>query len=57
MIERGLLYVIRRGVSEAIDVEAKAIVFDMHTPGGRVDVTEEIIRTLIDRQPDGHVGV
>ncbi|MBT3192537.1 MAG: nodulation protein NfeD [Verrucomicrobia bacterium] len=48
MIERGLLYVIRRGVEEAQLQEARAIIFDMDTPGGRVDVTEEIIRTLID---------
>ncbi len=48
MIGRGLLYVIRRGVNEALDTNAKAIIFDMDTPGGRVDVTEEIIRTMID---------
>jgi membrane-bound serine protease (ClpP class) len=48
MIERGLLYVVRRGVNEALRNDADAIVFDMDTPGGRVDVTEEIIRTLID---------
>jgi len=48
MIERGLLYVIRRGVAEALRDETTTIIFDMDTPGGRVDVTEEIIRTLID---------
>lgn len=48
MIERGLLYVIRRGVDQALNKNAAAIVFDMDTPGGRVDVTEEIIRTMSD---------
>jgi membrane-bound serine protease (ClpP class) len=48
MIERGLLYVIRRGVTEALRENADAIIFEMDTPGGRVDVTEEIIRSLID---------
>ncbi len=48
MIERGLLYVIRRGVDQALEEGAGAIIFDMDTPGGRVDVTEEIIRTMID---------
>jgi len=43
MIERGLTYVIRRGVNEAVAQGAGAIVFDMHTPGGRLDAAEEII--------------
>ena len=48
MIERGLLYVIRRGVDQALAENATAIIFDMDTPGGRVDVTEEIMRTMTD---------
>jgi membrane-bound serine protease (ClpP class) len=48
MIERGLLYVIRRGIDEALAEDANAIIFDMDTPGGRVDVTEEIMRTMTD---------
>jgi len=48
MIERGLLYVMRRSVAEAVDRNADAIVLDMDTPGGRVDAAEEIIRMLID---------
>ena len=46
VIDSGLLYVIRRGVAEAGKAGAGAIVFDVDTPGGRVDVTEEIINTL-----------
>lgn len=48
MIERGLVYVIRRGVDKAIKSGVKTIIFDMDTPGGRVDATEDIIRILID---------
>ena len=45
-IGESLLYIIRRGVKEAIKEEADAIIFDMDTPGGRVDTTEEIIRII-----------
>jgi len=45
-IERGLLYVIRRGVTEALDRKADAIVFDIDTPGGRVDAAEEILNII-----------
>lgn len=40
-IEPALLYVIRRGVTEA--TAADAIIFTMDTPGGRVDITRDII--------------
>jgi membrane-bound serine protease (ClpP class) len=45
-IERGLVYVIRRGVSEAVKEHASAIVFDMNTPGGQVGSAEEIINII-----------
>ena len=45
-IERGLVYVIRRGVSEAVSRKADAIILEMNTPGGRIDSTEEIIKIL-----------
>lgn len=48
VIERALLYVVRRGLSEADKKGAAAVIFDMDTPGGLVSVTEEIIRMLID---------
>ena len=41
-----LVYVIRRGVKEAMEANAEAIIFDMNTDGGRVDVTEEIIQII-----------
>jgi membrane-bound serine protease (ClpP class) len=46
MIERGLVYVVRRGVEEAVERNASAIVFDMDTPGGRLDAAEEIINII-----------
>lgn len=46
MIEPSLIYILRRGLQEAGDAGAKAIVFVMDTPGGRVDTTEEIIRLI-----------
>ncbi|MDK2857262.1 MAG: hypothetical protein PWQ29_1391 [Verrucomicrobiota bacterium] len=42
-IEPALLYVIRRGVTEAEKEKADAIVFVMDTPGGRVDITRDIL--------------
>jgi membrane-bound serine protease (ClpP class) len=41
-----LVYVVRRGVKEAMDAGAEVLVLDMNTDGGRVDVTEEIIEIL-----------
>lgn len=46
MIEKGLVYVIRRGVLEAEAAKADAIIFKMDTPGGAVNATEEIITIL-----------
>jgi membrane-bound serine protease (ClpP class) len=41
-----LVYVVRRGVKEAMESRADALILDMKTDGGRVDVTEEIIQIL-----------
>lgn len=41
-----LVYVVRRGVKEAMEAKADAIILDMKTNGGRVDTTEEIIDIL-----------
>jgi len=46
MIERGLQYVVRRGVNQAIANNASAIIFDMDTPGGRLDAAEEILKII-----------
>src|SRR5438046_3374465 len=41
-----LVYLVRRGVKEAMDAKADLLVLDMDTNGGRVDVTEQIIDIL-----------
>jgi len=48
MIERGLLYVVRRSLAQAVKENADAVIFDMDTPGGRLDTTEEMIHLLMD---------
>lgn len=45
-----LVYVIRRGVKEAMENNADLLVLDMDTNGGRVDTTEEIIG-IIEKFP------
>ena len=41
-----LVYLVRRGVKEAMAAKADLLVLDMETNGGRVDTTEEIIQIL-----------
>jgi membrane-bound serine protease (ClpP class) len=41
-----LVYIVRRGVKEAMDSHADLLVLDMETNGGRVDSTEKIIEIL-----------
>jgi membrane-bound serine protease (ClpP class) len=41
-----MLYMVRRGVKEAIEQQADLLVLDMETPGGRVDTTRRIIEIL-----------
>ncbi len=48
MIERALVYVVRRGVNQAVRDNASAIILDMDTPGGRLDACEEIMHLLAD---------
>ena len=43
-----ILYVIRRGVKDAMEAEADCLIFDMETNGGRVDITEDIF-DIIDK--------
>ena len=40
------LFILRRGLKEAIDNGVQTIVLDMNTPGGRVDVTFEMLKAL-----------
>jgi membrane-bound serine protease (ClpP class) len=46
MIERGLVYVVRRGMAQAIRQRADAVIFDMDTPGGRLDAAEELVNIV-----------
>ncbi len=46
MIEPALLYVVRRGVDEAVRNDARAIIFEMDTPGGAVNAAEGIISVI-----------
>ena len=45
-IDSPLVYVVRRGVKEAMAAKADLIVLDMKTLGGRLDTTQEIIDIL-----------
>lgn len=45
-IENALLYVIRRGLLEARENDARAIVFVMDTPGGTLDAASDIVRSI-----------
>ncbi len=45
-IEPALLYVVRRGVDEAVRNHADAIIIEMDTPGGLVSAAEGIIKVI-----------
>jgi membrane-bound serine protease (ClpP class) len=45
-INKPTLYILRRGLKEAIEQKADAVVLDMNTPGGALDVTFEIMEAL-----------
>ncbi len=49
-ISRNTLYLVRRGLREAEEKKAAAVVLDMRTNGGELDVTEAIIE-LLKRAP------
>ena len=45
-INRPTLYILRRGLKEAIAQQADVVLLDMNTPGGALDVTFEIMEAL-----------
>lgn len=45
-IGRPLLYIVRRGLKEAIEQQAAAVVLDINTPGGEMGVTLKIMEAL-----------
>ncbi len=46
VIAKPVFYVIRRGLKQAEEAGAKAVVLDMNTPGGELGVTLEIMKAL-----------
>lgn len=50
-ISEALLYYFRRGIKEAQSAEADVLILDMNTPGGRVDITEEMMDLLRKFEP------
>lgn len=51
-IAKPTLYILRRGLKEAIEQKADVVILDMETPGGALDVTFDIMEAL-DKFP-GH---
>ena len=47
MIERGLSHVVLRGIAQAEEIGAGAVVIDMDTPGGKLSSAEEIVIALL----------
>lgn len=45
-VDSPLLFIIRRGLKEAIEEKADVVILDMKTPGGALDVTFEIMEAL-----------
>jgi membrane-bound serine protease (ClpP class) len=41
-----VLYILRRGLKEAIERKAGVVVFDLETPGGALDVTFEMMKAI-----------
>lgn len=45
-INKPILYIVRRGIKEAIEQKVDTVVLDIETPGGRLDVTFDILKAL-----------
>lgn len=45
-ISKPELYILRRGIRQAIEAGAGTIILDMETPGGRLDVTFEMLQAI-----------
>ena len=51
MIDDGTLILVERAIREAERLQSKAIIFDMDTPGGRVDSAVEVTQAIIEASP------
>src|SRR5215213_10048541 len=45
-ISTPMAYLVRRGIKQAMENDASAVILDMETNGGTLDSTEEIIKAL-----------
>lgn len=45
-IDKPALYILRRGLKDAISNKVDTVVLDMETPGGRLDVTFDILKAI-----------
>ena len=50
-IQKGTVYVVRRGVKAALEAKASALVLDMDTPGGEGEAMKEIMATITKFEP------
>lgn len=57
VVDTGMLHVVRRGLREAEQKKASGIILRMDTPGGRVDIMEEILQRLLRSKIRTHTFV
>ena len=50
-IQKGTVYVVRRGVKAALAANASALVLDMNTPGGEGEAMKEVMATIAKFKP------
>ena len=50
-IQKGLVYIVRRGVKDALEAQASALVLDMNTPGGEGEAMKEIMAAVAKFEP------
>jgi membrane-bound serine protease (ClpP class) len=50
-IQKGLVYIVRRGVKDAMENNASALVLDMDTPGGEGQAMKEIMAIIAKFEP------
>ncbi len=56
-VEKGLIWLVRRGITEAEENDAQAIVLRMNTNGGAADATQEIMELLARTEIDTYTYV
>ena len=50
-IQKGLVYMVRRGVKDALAAHASALILEMNTPGGEGEAMKEIMATVAKFEP------